>query len=118
MIGCELSGGLGNQLFRYAFARALMERRKGNIGNEQLMVNMRYADSHGFSGSICDFNIVEHKKCQTRRLELSYGSFRQRLMFMIDKTADKILCKITPPTDGLYMKSMSAGRGSCLERLA
>lgn len=93
MIGCELSGGLGNQLFRYAFARALMERRKGNRGDEQLLVNMRFADSHGFSGSICDFNIMEHKICQTRRLELSYGSFRQRLLFMIDK----MLRKITPP---------------------
>lgn len=97
MIGCELSGGLGNQLFRYAFARALMEQRRGNRENEQLLVNMRFADSHGFSGNICDFNIVEHEICHTRRLELSYGSILQRLLFMIDKAVGKILRNITPP---------------------
>lgn len=117
MIGCELSGGLGNQLFRYAFARALMEQRRGNRENEQLLVNMRFADSHGFSGNICDFNIVEHEICHTRRLELSYGSILQRLLFMIDKAVGKILRNITPP-DGSFLKSLNVGRGSNLEGLA
>ena len=97
MIGCELSGGLGNQLFRYAFVRAIMEQRKVCIKNEQLLVNMRFADSHGFSGNICDFNIVSHQKCRTRRLELSYGTFVQRFLFVIDKLVGKTLRMITPP---------------------
>ena len=97
MIGCELSGGLGNQLFRYAFVRAIMEQRKACIKNEQLLVNMRFADSHGFSGNICDFNIVSHQICRTRRLELSYGTFVQRFLFVIDKLVGKTLRIITPP---------------------
>lgn len=97
MIGCELSGGLGNQLFRYAFARALMEQRKGKRKNEQLLVNMRYADSHGFSGNIYDFQITSHQKSQVRRLELSYGTFYQRLLFLMDKGVRTIISLFTPP---------------------
>ena len=97
MIGCELSGGLGNQLFRYAFARALMEQRKGKRKNEQLLVNMRYADSHGFSGNIYDFQITSHQKSQVRRLELSYGTFYQRLLFLMDKGVRAIISLFTPP---------------------
>lgn len=97
MVGCEISGGLGNQFFRYAIARTLLEERKTKGCEEQLMINARHVDAHGVSGNLFDFQIHDHEKCNARRLELSYGSVGQNSLFLAYTFAVRVLGRITPP---------------------
>ncbi len=39
MVGCEISGGLGNQFFRYAVARTILEERKSEGWENHLMLD-------------------------------------------------------------------------------
>lgn len=82
MIGCEISGGLGNQFFRYAFVRNLQEKRQGGEEDE-LMINFAATDKHGVSGDLSDFNIKTYKHCKCRRVLLKYGYFWQILLYVI-----------------------------------
>ena len=97
MVGCEISGGLGNQFFRYAIARTILEARKNKGAEEQLLINARHVDAHGVSGNLFDFQIHEHEKCNARRLEFEYGSFWQKSMFLAYTFVGKCLNKFTPP---------------------
>lgn len=81
MVGCEISGGLGNQFFRYAIARAILEESKNKSCEEQLLINARHVDTHGVSGNLFDFHIYDYARGDVRRLELSYGSVFQKLLF-------------------------------------
>lgn len=54
MIGCQISGGLGNQFFRYAVARAFMERRKATRKEKETMLITGLLDTHGVSGNLYD----------------------------------------------------------------
>lgn len=96
MIGCELSGGLENQFFRYAIARVLIEKRKSHVRNEKLLINMSHYDAHGFRGSIDDFNIFTHQVCHKKRLEWTYGSFLQKTFLLIDMIVNKLVNKLSP----------------------
>ena len=90
MIGCQISGGLGNQFFRYAVARAFMERRKATRKEKETMLITGLLDTHGVSGNLYDFNIVEHVKCDDKRLVMAHGSVLQRLVFVSDKALRKL----------------------------
>ncbi len=39
MVGCEIYGGLGNQFFRYAVARTILEERKAKGWENHLMLD-------------------------------------------------------------------------------
>lgn len=97
MVGCEISGGLGNQFFRYAIARVILEVRKNKRDEEQLLINARHVDAHGVSGNLFDFQIYKHDKCNVRRLELSHGSVWQKSMFLAYTFVGRCLRKFTPP---------------------
>lgn len=77
MIALEISGGLGNQFFRYAYARTLLEERRAAGMADTLAINYNDIDGHGFAGSLRDFQIVEHEAPACRRLLLKYGSWLQ-----------------------------------------
>ena len=94
MIGCQISGGLGNQFFRYAVARAFMERRKATRKEKETMLITGLLDTHGVSGNLYDFNIVEHVKCDDKRLVMAHGSVLQRLVFVSDKALRKLFNRI------------------------
>ena len=81
MICCEISGGLGNQFFRYAFARALQESRKTNGQNDVLYINYGAIDHHGFLGDLSDFALTEHKDFFCRRLLLKKGTLWQIILY-------------------------------------
>lgn len=83
MIGCEVSGGLGNQFFRYAFARSLQEHRKAKGLNDEFCINFGKIECHGFSGDLSDFNIIKHKEFRCRRLLLEKGSWWQIIIYAI-----------------------------------
>ena len=97
MIGCGISGGLGNQFFRYAVARTLLEERKNKGREERLVINARHVDAHGVSGNLFDFQISLHEKCHARRLEMAYGSLGQKFLFLAYSFVNRALCKFAPP---------------------
>lgn len=83
MIGCEISGGLGNQFFRYAYARCLHERRRKQGMNDELAINYAAIENHGFAGDLNDFRITEHSKYNCRRVLLEKGSFLQIIVYAV-----------------------------------
>ncbi len=83
MISCEVSGGLGNQFFRYAYARALQEKRKKQGLDDELAINYGAIEDHGFVGDLSDFNIVSHEAYNCRRLLLIKGSWLQKIVYAI-----------------------------------
>lgn len=91
MIGCQISGGLGNQFFRYAVARAFMERRKATRKGKETMLIAGLLDTHGVSGNLYDFNIVEHIQCDNKRLVMAHGSLLQRIAFASDRVLRRVL---------------------------
>lgn len=97
MIGCQISGGLGNQFFRYAVSRALMERRKANRKGKETMLITGLLDTHGVSGNLYDFNVVEHIQCDNKRLVMVYGSLLQRIAFASDRVLRRVLNRMSPP---------------------
>lgn len=81
MIGCEVSGGLGNQFFRYAFSRCLLEQRKAMGINDELTVNFGATDYHGFDGDLSDFKLMPYKKYNCRRVLLKEGTLMQIMVY-------------------------------------
>lgn len=80
MIGVDFIGRLGNQMFTYAFARVLMERRGEKFftanfkrcGNEQVL---------GWGDSLCHFNILPYTTV-SYDLILKEGSLIQRFLYL------------------------------------
>ncbi len=97
MIGCEISGGLGNQFFRYVAARAILQKRKAQGHDEKMLINARLLDAHGFSGNLFDFCIYEHERCFVRRLEMKYGSIAQKIMLLAYSFINRCKGRILPP---------------------
>ena len=79
MIAVEVSGGLGNQFFRYAFARNLYKLG----GEEKLVLNTRYINRHGFSGDINDFHIMCHSCTSGGNVIMNNGNLKQKILFII-----------------------------------
>lgn len=82
MLGCSISGGLGNQFFRYAFARKILYNRKAGGVQDRFIINDFAIDHHGSSGSLFDFNIVPHEEVSTKRLVMAYGTRIQQVLYM------------------------------------
>ena len=80
MIGLELSGGLGNQMFRYAFARAYWEKRGKK---EDLVLNFFKVNRHGADGDLENFQIMDFQKECCPRLLYKIGTTTQKLYFRI-----------------------------------
>lgn len=87
MIYLELKGRLGNQFFRYAFARMLQIKR-GN--NEKLVLGLSNMSNKnpndGWCDSLKDFNVISYDTC-TQRLVYKYGTFFQKIidsLFFVD----------------------------------
>lgn len=83
MIGCDITGGLGNQFFRYAFARKLQENRIHAGINDELFINGYGVDTHGSTGSLFDFNLAPHNKVHSKRMVMEYGSNVQRTLYSL-----------------------------------
>lgn len=83
MIGCDITGGLGNQFFRYAFARKLQEDRIHAGINDELLINGYGVDTHGSTGSLFDFNLVPHNKVHSKRMIMEYGTRTQRVLYSL-----------------------------------
>lgn len=90
MIGIEISGGLGNQFFRYAWGRTLLERRRAEGLADTVAINYNGVDDHGFAGSLRDFQIVEHEAPTCQRLLLRYGSLPQKAAFAAFKLLGRV----------------------------
>lgn len=88
MIAIEVSGGLGNQFFRYAFARNLYISRRNT--NEKLVLNTQYVDHHGFSGDINDFKIMSHTSTSNSNVIMNHGTLKQKLLFITYSVLRKI----------------------------
>lgn len=54
MIEIEVVGRLGNQMFQYAFARALQEKKNGEPIN---LCFRQMTNNDGFTNSLADFNV-------------------------------------------------------------
>ena len=84
MIGVDFTGRLGNQLFTYAFARYLLERRHND--GECLVANfkrtMNGEAEEGFGDSLCHFNVMPYKRT-TEDLILNHGSLTQRIIYLL-----------------------------------
>lgn len=96
MVLSELSGGLGNQFFRYAFARAYIEKR---AKNDQLVLNYNQINHHGAAGDIENFNIMEHEKVVTDRLVFAKGSLKQKVVFALYGFEKRIMIKMGRKTE-------------------
>lgn len=90
MIGCELTGGLGNQFFRYAYARSLQAERSMK---DKMMVSIR-ADYHGQNSDIRDFQLKDYEELESGNLLLKCGYWWQILIFCMIKYSHSFLCKI------------------------
>lgn len=131
MIGCGITGGLGNQFFRYAFARKLFEERRKCGISEELLINGNGIDGHGSSGSLFDFKLAPHKRVDCNRMIMKYGNVAQRLLYaayamknhspaigkiLPDEQLKKMLGKAgvivsdNPDNEHLYLPSMQKSR--------
>lgn len=90
MIGTDVSGGLGNQFFRYAAARKfLFERQRVGI-DEEFVINGFIIDRHGTSGSIFDFNLAPHAEVECKRLVMEYGSGLQKAVYAVFALSNRL----------------------------
>lgn len=81
MIGCNITGGLGNQFFRYAFARKLQEDRRTAGLDDELVISGYGIDQHGSSGNLFDFNLPPHHRVDVKRMVMEFGSIGQRMLY-------------------------------------
>lgn len=80
MIYLEIKGRLGNQFFRYAYARFLQIKRGEKEGLVLGFSNMNGRDANdGWCDSLQDFQVVDYTTCN-RRLVYAYGNFWQKLI--------------------------------------
>lgn len=90
MIASYITGRIGNQLFQYAYARSLQERRGGD---DDLIMNFNLVLSagkavNGFEDSLRYFNVRKYKT-SNENLVLSYGDTRQRLIYLLYQFAHR-----------------------------
>lgn len=95
MIKIELKGRLGNQLFKYAFARSLKEKRGGH---DNLVVGVSQfkgldADA-GWRNSLSDFNVSDIRETGGR-VVMEDISITQKIVFAIYYAYVKIVMKLT-----------------------
>ena len=99
MVCTEVSGGLGNQMFRYACARKLLTSRGGQ---ERMVINYRFVNKHGQDADLSSFHVYPHEKVVCKRVVLSYGSFIQKISFLADRFLRKV--KLTKLANSRMMK--------------
>lgn len=90
MIGCELKGGLGNQFFRYAYARHLQIERGMS---DKLMICL-HADYHGQISDIRDFCISEYDEIEASNIVLKFGYWWQVGILCILKFFHPVLSRL------------------------
>lgn len=87
MIYLELKGRLGNQFFRYAYARALQIKRGCKDEIVFGISNMKGRDpDDGWRNALADFNVVPYT-LSPKRLVYEFGTFQQKVLdslFFID----------------------------------
>ena len=110
VIGCNISGGLGNQFFRYAIARRLFEDNKTKGENYTFIMNTDGLDNHGVRGNIYDFNIINHQKCNTRRLIFVYGNLCQKSLYICYSVINKL--SLHPKIYTVIIKRLKKALGS------
>lgn len=91
VIGSYISGRLGNQMFQYAFAKAL---KMAQGGTGQLFFNFKRVhqagnEEDGFEDSLKYFNI-EPYKTEKGNLVLKYGNVCQIIIYLLYVTSIKI----------------------------
>lgn len=103
-----LSGRLGNQFFRYAFARALLAQHGG--GN--MIFNFSHLKKKGFENALKDFNVVPFN-IDDSNLELKYGDLQQKKQYlyycMFFRAAGKIFKREEKDVDEWYDKLSKYG---------
>lgn len=76
MIGVEINGRLGNQLFRYAFARKVIEARGRK---DRLVLGLRRLNKKsGWELGLQDFNVLPYAVVMKKRLFSCMGSAKQK----------------------------------------
>ena len=102
MIGINIGGDLGNQMFRYACGRALVEF-KGDNNFVLRFVNKNH--------SLLEFNIYK-KRLLTKDIVLSEGTFLQKILYVFFK----VLYKFVPVKDRNLIRypSILLKNGVCL----
>lgn len=90
MLGVDFTGRLGNQLFTYAFARALMELQPGLA--RTFVANFKRcgdASAAGWGDGLQAFNIVPYTT-STSDLILEHGSLSQRISYLLYMLCSKM----------------------------
>jgi hypothetical protein len=102
MIGVNFAGQLGNQMFRYACARALGEKRKDKVYKYKFM---------GKNRSILDLSIQQGNIVEND-LVLSEGFFFQKVLYILFK----IIYRLIPTKDRNLVRypSYLVSKGICL----
>ncbi len=94
MIGLELKGRLGNQMFRYAYARALIHSRGERDTLLLGLEDFKNADSsQGWENALKYFNIINYTESSDKLVNLSkstYLSFLSRSFYFLGKLSSPI----------------------------
>ena len=112
MIALELQGRLGNQMFRYAYARVLMARRGDK---DKLAIGLKWMSfkpaSEGYIDQLCNFNTVAYTT-HSEWLFKQYGSAVQRMvsrsLYYAIKAARRLLKKDKPWTENICFPILNA----------
>jgi hypothetical protein len=122
MIYLQSSGRLGNQMFRYAFARQMQIKRGGGEGEGVVIVmNFKPATDSSFSNQLQYFNITKDISFKYQKLSFFYThtSLKQKIIYIVYrllmlrlkqnyKAVSSIRDKITPfiNKNGLYLQNI------------
>ena len=100
MIASYFSGRLGNQLFRYAYVRALWEERGRN---DTLVFNFRRTiggDGDGFEDALQHFRTLPYNT-DNRSLVMHHGTWRQKALYARYRLVEKMMRMLSSKRDVL-----------------
>ena len=87
MILLRLDGRIGNQLFMYAFARSISDKRN----NELIVIDDREAIKRQYHNSLMDYKLDNVKYVHDHKIFYKPGFIKQNIIFFIYRVLRKAL---------------------------